>query len=199
MPEPLQDPTSLEFRRRLDRQPRRDARRGPYAPWVLVAAIAAVISVVLIRALPDRTANPAVPPVASTSGMRTAVDESVRDYPPVVTGMPMVYQCEGRSGAISLQSHPCAPDERTTRAVPAPPDIEPEPSRYATVHAPDGAINNGQIINFPAGDHDSAQRKWACAQARREREDTLARVGLKRTYDLLQRLDETVRRACKGQ
>lgn len=52
---------------------------------------------------------------------------------------------------------------------------------------------------FPVPQSDSnAARKATCAMARQERADTLERVGLKRTYDLLQRLDAMVREACKG-
>jgi hypothetical protein len=36
----------------------------------------------------------------------------------------------------------------------------------------------------------------ACLSARRQREDSLSRVGLKRTYAQLQKLDERVQRAC---
>jgi hypothetical protein len=198
MPEPLQDQSRLEFRERLDRQPRRSARRSSNTLWIVVAVIAALVFVLLIRTLLARTASSAASTVVPTSGTRTAASEIVREYPPVVTTVPMVYRCEGRSGSISLQSQPCAPGERTTRAVPAPPDIEPAPPRYTTSRRSDGAVNNGQIIHVQSGGNEGAQRTRACAQARREREDTLERVGLNRSYDLLQQLDAMVRRACKG-
>lgn len=37
----------------------------------------------------------------------------------------------------------------------------------------------------------------ACGSARRRRDDTLARVGWKRSYSLLQKLDDGVQRACQ--
>lgn len=37
----------------------------------------------------------------------------------------------------------------------------------------------------------------ACQSARRRRDETLARVGLKRTYSLLRKLDDGVQRACQ--
>ncbi len=197
MPEPFHDPASVEFRQRLDRQPRRGAS-GHNGAWLAVALIGAVAFVVLILSLLDRTSSTAAPSVSSPSAPATTVPAVVHDYPPVVANMPMVYRCEGRSGAISLQSQPCAAGERTTRAVPAPPDIEPVRRPNIEVRAPDRAVNIGQTNRFHAGDHERAQREWQCAQARRSREDTLELVGLKRTYDLLQRLDDMVQRACRG-
>jgi hypothetical protein len=198
MPEPIHDSSSLEFRQRLDRHPRRVAPRGHNAPWIVFAVIAAIGFVVLIRTLLDRTAGTAAPAVELPSRASASVPAGVQEYPPVVASTPMVYRCESRSGAISLQSQPCAPGERTTRAVPAPPDIEPVRRPYTEVRPPAGPVNYGQINTVHAGNNERAQRERECAQARRSREDTLERVGLKRTYDLLQRLDEMVRRACSG-
>ncbi|HEY1142188.1 MAG TPA: hypothetical protein VGE88_18580 [Lysobacter sp.] len=43
----------------------------------------------------------------------------------------------------------------------------------------------------------NAPRPSACEMAKSERDITLERVGLKRTFDLLSRLDEQVRKACR--
>ena len=42
-----------------------------------------------------------------------------------------------------------------------------------------------------------AAARTRCTSARTQRESTLRAAGLTRTYDLLQRLDDVVREACK--
>ena len=48
------------------------------------------------------------------------------------------------------------------------------------------------------GMDDIDRRRAKCNAAKSARESTLRAVGLARTYDLLQKLDEQVREACKG-
>ena len=45
---------------------------------------------------------------------------------------------------------------------------------------------------------DVDRRRAKCKAAKSARESTLRAVGLSRTYDLLQKLDEQVREACQG-
>ncbi|KFN45025.1 hypothetical protein N789_03110 [Arenimonas oryziterrae DSM 21050 = YC6267] len=47
----------------------------------------------------------------------------------------------------------------------------------------------------PAGDRDP--RLARCAHAKEQRDTTLARIGLKRTFDLLRALDREVEIACQ--
>lgn len=110
----------------------------------------------------------------------------------------MVYRCEGQGGEVSFQSDPCGPAARTTRAIHAPPERErPRRTASATV-APAGTnASSAQYARVAQPDPARNGRDAACAQARRSRDETLERVGLARTYDLLQRLDAMVDEACQ--
>lgn len=110
--------------------------------------------------------------------------------------MPMVYRCVDRANAVSFQSQPCGPGQRTTRAIPAPP--EPEPVRPRQQSRPNAAAQGNYSASWSPGMDERASRRAQCASARQGREDTLRRVGLKRNYDLLQRLDAAVNAACRG-
>jgi len=49
---------------------------------------------------------------------------------------------------------------------------------------------------LPPAQHDLAQSR--CDAAKAQREETRRRVGLARTYDLIEQLDAMVRQACKA-
>ncbi len=197
---------NLTFRARPDRRPIRQSTRSSTLPWLVVAVIAALAFVFVVRALLARTAWTAgaspVPETAQSMPHAAQVHDAARvpdsvgpsEFAPRY--VPSVYRCADRAGGVSLQSQPCGPDQRTTRVVAAPllapPVRATQPSRPSTYNQP--AYNT-----FHVPQEDSlAPRRAACATARQQREDTLERVGLKRNYDLLQRLDAMVNRACKG-
>ncbi len=202
MPEPIKDPQALQFHRRLDRRPQRAAPGESNAIWIAVALVAAIGFVYVIRVLLDRTSWTAVPSVAHSTESRAAPTQRVdrpKAPPQVAVPVPMVYGCVDRQGAVSLQSQPCASNQRTIRAIPAPPEIEPpRPTRRTVVSSPSLPASTFPGAYVPARNDDRARQQHECALARREREQTLERVGLKRTYDLLRQLDEMVHRACKG-
>ena len=190
------DPANLRFRPRIDQ--RRKARDAGERIWWVVTIVGALVFALIIRALLARTSgNPdPSPPIPMPMPEPAAVIEA----PAVATPqreVPMVYRCVDAGGAVSLQSQPCGPGQRTTRAVPAPPDIEP---RRAPLTRPAPVASNGGGWSGPSASQWQRQQQQArCAQARAEREATLERVGLRRDFDLLRRLDDMVREACKGQ
>lgn len=110
--------------------------------------------------------------------------------------VPMVYRCVAKGGAISLQSQPCSAGQRISRAIYAPPEVERPRRPVVAPSVQEQAIRYG---NGPSAvDSERERRRTACTNAKSYREQTLARVGLSRTYDLLQRLDAMVYEACKG-
>jgi hypothetical protein len=162
----------------------------------------------LVRALLDRTSGtvdssnqssasePFVPAQGSAVSIPFPERESRRSASVATDPLHMVYRCVGKGGAVSLQSQPCAADQRVTRAIYAPP--EAERIRRPTV-ASSAARQSSSYDSVPsAADYQRSQRLAACATAKASREDTLRIVGLKRTYELLQRLDAVVYEACKG-
>lgn len=124
----------------------------------------------------------------------TAPDEE-GFYPP--TGM--VYRCVAKGGEISFQSEPCGPDARMTKAIHAPPERK-LPRRMAHASNAAASVNASRAQYARVSQYNArqdSQAAAACAQARRSREETLERVGLARTYELLQRLDAMANEACK--
>lgn len=196
----LDEHEDLTFRRRPDWQSKRRPRRSSTWPWLVVGLIAAIAFVFVIRELLARTAwSAGASPASETTQSRpiaSSPDSAADETESPQRQVPSVYRCVDRAGAVSLQSQPCGPDQRTTRVVAAPPEVEPIRPRQAIRQ-----IRTAQIayntVEFPQQDA-LAGRKAACAAARRQRESILEQVGLKRTYDLLQRLDEMVNGACKG-
>jgi hypothetical protein len=179
--------------------------------WIVLALVGSFVFVLLVRALLDRTSDT----VGSSTESMTAsepysLDKSsveTMSSPQPTSRVPasirtspqesMVYRCVGKGGAVSLQSQPCSPDQRETRAIYAPPEVERvrRPTIVSSVPIQTSRYSSGPS----AEDYERDRRLGACAYAKSNREATLARVGLKRTYDLLQRLDAMVYEACKGQ
>lgn len=110
-----------------------------------------------------------------------------------------IFKCVGSKGAVSYQSTPCTSGATTAKTInyiampatsgPRAPYVTPQPASNA--YRPTSA--------YVSPDYDSrAQRKANCQYAKDNREATLDRVGLNRTFDLLRQLDENVASACKG-
>lgn len=194
----VDDPGDLTFRPRRDRWSRHRTPRI-HTIWWVVAMVAAIAFVLVIRALLDRTAWTAghSKPQAQISAAPSAgqLDDTAPGFKPA-RSVPMVYRCVDGKGGVSLQSQPCGPDERTTRAVPAPPEIEPLRAAASAPSRPTRPTFRVDVLSM--ADYERQQRLAACAGAKAQRERVLAAVGLRRTYDLLQRLDDAVREACKG-
>jgi hypothetical protein len=176
--------------------------------WIVLALVGAWAFILLVRALVDRTSgtvgssdeSTASEPFVPTPAVSVPFPEGEsRASASVVTNaLHMVYRCVGKGGAVSLQSQPCAADQRVTRAIYAPPEAE-RARRPTVVSSAPTQSSTYYGSGTSAADDQRAQRQAACANAKANREDTLRSVGLKRTYDLLQRLDAMVYEACKGQ
>ncbi|MGH6611531.1 MAG: hypothetical protein ACRECQ_14880 [Burkholderiaceae bacterium] len=121
----------------------------------------------------------------------------------------VVYRCEHRD-KVSLQTHPCETRARQTvkRIEPIPSDpqatqrrarIEAEMDRRnaaAKAYAGESSTRRRTYYNGPLVSTSNDPAEARCAIAKAERDDTLRRVGLRRNFDLLRRLDEAVRAAC---
>lgn len=108
-------------------------------------------------------------------------------------GAQSVQTCIAADGHVTLTSDRCAPGERLAGSVAAVP--EPERPQAAVPQArPGGAAPRRSAPSARGGARRAPDR---CALARQERERTLQRVGLKRTFALLRALDEDVWQACR--
>src|SRR5690606_15492544 len=125
-------------------------------------------------------------------------------------GAQNLYRCVDYTGGVSIQDAPCPASSRETRRVAVDPYEETETSRAARSDAVRRARASRQVGSFqPASKAvrtpsrptpmpwDPDRNNKACEHAKAHREAMLRILGLKRTYEDLQRLDEAVYRACK--
>jgi hypothetical protein len=207
MPILFEDPAQLEFRRRPENRPRRMRSFSPQSAWLVIAIIASLLFVLFVRAMLERSAWTARHskdvPITSPGDVRTDAELSAQPWSgvpepdeeasqaPVMSSMPTrtaaVYRCVGTGGAVAFQSMPCEGTQRTTR---------PEPARRPQ-RQESQAVNQYSYVASRSTDMRDQQRA-RCNVAKQQRDQTLERVGLARTYDLLRRLDEMVYEACKG-
>lgn len=113
-----------------------------------------------------------------------------------------VHKCIAPDGAVSYRDTPCERPSRDAADWEAPQDLPPsrpvETSHAAAIRADRPRSTPGRSARS-AGTHIArgAPKPSACEAAKAHRDQTLERVGLKRTFDLLSRLDEQVRNACR--
>ena len=119
-----------------------------------------------------------------------------------------VHKCIAPGGTTTYQDSPCEDPLREAARWEAPIDPHP-PAEPSTAAAPKRERDSSSSAvasrragtrmrnNGSASSIGTASRPSACEAAKAHRDSTLERVGLKRTYDLLSRLDEQVRRACR--
>lgn len=121
-----------------------------------------------------------------------------------------VVKCLGKNGAVGYYSGPCPAGYQPAKAWDATPEAPPTndelwrqyykrkqgeaDSRYLS------RLAGTSRSSSAAGHHiraDAARNQSACDAAKAYREQVLNSSGMRRTYDLLQQLDENVRNACK--
>lgn len=119
-----------------------------------------------------------------------------------------IYTCVDAKGHKTYQNSPCPVGTRIDRArdydeAPVDPRLEAQTRQtQREMDARTRAANQGavttQVVVAPRGEDARDRQRRLCAEARAYRERELERVGLRRTYDLLSRLDRMVFDACKG-
>ncbi|MGY1409513.1 MULTISPECIES: DUF4124 domain-containing protein [unclassified Luteimonas] len=125
-------------------------------------------------------------------------------------GAQNLYRCVDYKGGVSIQDAPCPATSRETKRVAVDAYEETETSRAARSDAVRRAQASRQVGSFlPASGAvrapsrarpmpwDPDRNNKACEDAKAYRDTMLRILGLKRTYEDLQRLDEGVNRACK--
>jgi hypothetical protein len=121
-------------------------------------------------------------------------------------GAQQVHRCVAGNGDVSYQSAACAQGTRETgawQAIPEPPSTAQQ-QRLLEERRQRGR-DESAWLSRRAGTDGSAVRirtaephaPSACEAAKAQRQRTLDAIGLKRSFELLSRLDEDVRRACR--
>ena len=117
---------------------------------------------------------------------------------PAIASGGQLYKCVGASGEVTYQASSCGSGQRTVRTVYFEPDPAPPAAGglatvkpvHTSTRRSAGARQSPARIQKP--------RPSACDKAKAKREATLQRLGLKRTFDDLSRMDAGVRAACTG-
>ncbi|MET0808409.1 MAG: DUF4124 domain-containing protein [Pseudoxanthomonas sp.] len=110
-----------------------------------------------------------------------------------------VYKCVGTTG-VAYQSQPCLPSQRTLKQWEAAPD-PPSPAKVEAAASSKGkpalkpARRSRAPSRSPRQRADPAEARCNAAKARRA--SKLEAVGLKRTFDLMRKLDDAVHLACR--
>lgn len=112
-----------------------------------------------------------------------------------------VYKC-ARNGDVSYQSAPCDETQSLVKQWEAAP--EPQPPVLEISHRQPKRRHSGANSRAPRSDNHAARTISSisaagnrCKAAKAHREAKLTSVGLKRTFDLLRKLDDAVHEACK--
>ena len=118
---------------------------------------------------------------------------------PVMTSHAQVLnKCVTPSGAVSWQSDACAGNTRQMRSISYTPEV---PTVFVATTQPatkaGGNARSRRASGYRISTRTALAPRDPCLQAKRSRESTLERVGLKRNYDLLSKLDADVRRVCR--
>jgi len=103
-------------------------------------------------------------------------------------------------GAVTYQSETCGPGSRDAANWQAPRDPTPSNARQNASSPQARSERRAEHRSVRTGTANVAYiapKPSACELAKANRDSTLERVGLKRTFDLLSRLDEQVRNACR--
>ncbi len=108
-----------------------------------------------------------------------------------------LYRCVSASGQVSYLATPCAAGQRMDRSIEFAP--VPDSPVMATSGRKRPASATGRSMSKSRRNGGTVSRAGVdpCHQARAKREQALERLGLKRTFADLSRLDEPVRAACR--
>ena len=107
-----------------------------------------------------------------------------------------LYRCVGPAGQVSYQSAPCPVGQRTDRTIEFTPD--PVLPVAAIASAPRRLGTSKRSGSRHAGGRTRKAQPSPCARAKAKRDAQLERLGFKRTFDDLSRIDAAVRAVCKG-
>lgn len=119
-----------------------------------------------------------------------------------------LHQCIDRKGHVSFTSEPCGPGQKTQKVVDATPErMTPERAAQLEHRRHQDEANSAYLRRLAGHDRppQAAPRRTSsgdskasrCQAAKTRRDETLRRVGLRRTFSLLSELDLAVYEACK--
>ena len=109
-----------------------------------------------------------------------------------------LYRCVSRSGHVSYQAMSCPSDQQMDLRI----EFTSEPATAAsTVRRSERTAAVGaksRVARTPVIRSNRKAKASPCMRAKAQRERELERLGFKRTFDDLSRIDAKVRAVCKG-
>jgi len=110
-----------------------------------------------------------------------------------------IHRCVGADRQVSYQAAQCPPGQRLDRTIAFEPESAPAP--VAESSRSNAKPRSARRSGYAGGGARHAKRQPTasdrCHAAREQREAALRKLGLKRTYEDLGRLDAPVRAACR--
>ncbi len=106
-------------------------------------------------------------------------------------------KCVSGSGTVSWQATACGQGTRVMKTLEYTPD---PPTAVAVPHPVRTTVTKSRTrasTRYRVSTRTTRRKSNACARAHERRDVTLERVGLKRNYDLLSKLDADVRSVCR--
>ena len=112
-----------------------------------------------------------------------------------------LYRCVDRNAQVSYQSAACGSGQRTARTIefvpePVAPETAAKIRAPISTSKPSRTRSTGYASRTPRGKRKRGSD--VCRAAKNTRQTQLERLGLKRTFDDLSRIDAAVRVACNG-
>jgi len=108
----------------------------------------------------------------------------------------IVYKCVGKGGHVEFSSWPCAPTQRTVKAVAAPPEPYRPPPPPPKPLRPRARGSVTHYYGRSASDEANAARVAQCAATRREYDRVQGDFTLNRNIQLLRDLEAQLRKYC---
>lgn len=111
-----------------------------------------------------------------------------------------LYRCIGPA-SVTYQQAPCGPGQVVSKTIPVVTEAPVEKPKAAKSQRRTGPMRSGPSSSSGvrgSGSDSIERRRATCATAKRVRDEKLERLGLRRTFDDLRKLDDRVQAACRG-
>jgi hypothetical protein len=108
-----------------------------------------------------------------------------------------LHRCIGPAG-VTYQQVPCGPGQVLSKAIPVVADAPAEKPKAAKTQRKSGAARPAPPGSRGSRTDTIERRRATCATAKAARDEKLERLGLRRTFEDLRKLDDRVQVACRG-
>ena len=109
-----------------------------------------------------------------------------------------LYRCVNRAGHVSYQSASCTAGQRTDRTIEFTQQPESIPASASAAATDKRVVSKSRKVVRQSSGTMRKPPPSPCARAKARRELQLQRLGFKRSFDDLSRIDAAVRAVCKG-